>query len=171
VDVIFNYLKKKNYETYKLNKFVIPIVKSYGWNPYGRLVAMGKKAQKDGVIKGILFHQGETNAGQKNWPLRVKEIYHNLLEDLDLKAEEVPLLAGEVVHSSEGGKYSDMNNIIQTLPTVIPTAHVITSKGLKHQGDHIHFSTEAYRELGRRYGETMLNLYDKNIFKNATISN
>ena len=42
--------------------------KVYGNHPYKVLVEMGKLAQKDGVIKGILLHQGENNAGDKNWP-------------------------------------------------------------------------------------------------------
>ena len=41
------------------------IIKLYGGNPYQRLVDMGKLAQKDGVIKGILLHQGESNNGDK----------------------------------------------------------------------------------------------------------
>ncbi|ORX35843.1 hypothetical protein BCR36DRAFT_445547 [Piromyces finnis] len=86
---------------------------------------MGKKAQEVGVIKGILFHQGETNTGQQNWPNRVKNVYYNILKDLGLKADDVPFLAGEVVQSNEGGQCGSMNSIIQQLPKVIPSAHVI----------------------------------------------
>ena len=39
------------------------ILKAYDNDPYGRLVEMAKIAQKDGVIKGILLHQGESNTG------------------------------------------------------------------------------------------------------------
>jgi hypothetical protein len=42
------------------------IVQGYGGNPYQYLVDMAKLAQKDGVIKGILLHQGESNAGDKD---------------------------------------------------------------------------------------------------------
>ena len=38
------------------------IVSQYGGNPYERLVNMARLAQKDGVIKGILMHQGESNS-------------------------------------------------------------------------------------------------------------
>ena len=37
------------------------MLEAYDNNPYERLVTLAKKAQKDGVIKGILMHQGETN--------------------------------------------------------------------------------------------------------------
>ena len=43
-----------------------------------------------------------------------------------------------------------MNDIIATLPEVIPGAKVISSEGLGQRGDGLHFTAEAYRELGRR---------------------
>jgi len=33
---------------------------------------MGKLAQKDGVIKGILLHQGESNPNDRDWPIKAK---------------------------------------------------------------------------------------------------
>jgi hypothetical protein len=40
----------------------------YGGNPYAYLVELAKIAQQSGVIKGILLHQGESNAEDKDWP-------------------------------------------------------------------------------------------------------
>lgn len=42
--------------------------KAYGNNPYRRLKELAVEAQKAGVIKGILLHQGESNTGDKEWP-------------------------------------------------------------------------------------------------------
>ena len=53
--------------------------KEYNNNPFRELVNLAKKAQKVGVIKGILLHQGCTNNGQQDWPVRVKRIYIRLL--------------------------------------------------------------------------------------------
>ncbi len=50
------------------------IIAAYGGNPYQRLVDMAKLAQKDGVIKGILLHQGESNTGDREWPNKVKSM-------------------------------------------------------------------------------------------------
>jgi len=77
------------------------LIKSYDGNPYQFLVDQAKVAQKDGVIKGILLHQGESNPNDKEWPAKVKGIYANLIKDLNLKAGEVPLLAGETVHADQ----------------------------------------------------------------------
>jgi len=136
-------------------------VESYGGNPYRRLVNIAKEAQKSGVIKGILLHQGETNNGQLDWPDRVKAIYEDLLKELNLKAEEVPLLAGEVVSTEKNGLCGAHNDIIHMLPEVIPTSHVIYASDLDQQGDDLHFTTEAYRTLGERYAEKMLELLEE----------
>ena len=135
---------------------------AYNNNPYECLVEMARLAQKDGVIKGILIHQGESNTGDKNWPEKVKVVYEDLLQDLGLKAKNVPLLAGEVVNSDQKGVCGSMNNIIQTLPEVIPTAHVVSSAGCTCARDFLHFDAAGYRELGRRYAEVMLYLLGKN---------
>ena len=82
------------YQSYASNAapWMKNIIKTYDGNPYQYLVDAAKLAQKDGVIKGILLHQGESNTNDKEWPNKVKGIYHNLLQDLNLKAEDVPLL-------------------------------------------------------------------------------
>ena len=41
------------------------------------LIELAKIAKKQGVIKGILLHQGETNNGDANWPNRVKTVYND----------------------------------------------------------------------------------------------
>jgi hypothetical protein len=134
------------------------IIQTYSGNPYQHLVDMGKEAQKKGVIKGILLHQGESNTNDREWPNKVKGIYDNLLKDLSLKAEDVPLLAGELVHADQQGRCASMNAIIGELPKTISTAHVVSSAGCTAQGDRLHFNSAGYRELGKRYGETMLPL-------------
>jgi len=150
--------EKENYKEYQTESFMDTRMAAYNENPYGRLVEMGKKAQQVGVIKGILLHQGETNTGQTSWPSRVNGVYQNLLKDLGLKAEEVPLLAGEVVQTNKGGQCGSMNAIIKTLPKTIPTAHIISSEGLEQQGDTLHFTSAAYRTLGERYAQEILKL-------------
>src|SRR3954471_7824455 len=134
------------------------IIKEYDGNPYAHLVEMAKLAQKDGVIKGILLHQGESNTGDATWPQKVNVVYNNLLKDLNLDAASVPLLAGEVVNADQGGVCARMNTIIDNLPQTISTAHVISSAGCTVGGDHLHFNAAGYRELGQRYGAEMLSL-------------
>ena len=151
---------KTNFTSYASNAapWMKNIIKVYNENPYQHLVEMAKLAQKDGVIKGILLHQGESNNNDKNWPDKVKGIYNNLIKDLNLKAEEVPLLVGELVNADQQGACASMNKIIAELPGTIPTAHVISSAGCAGRPDHLHFTPAGYRELGTRYGLKMLSL-------------
>ncbi|MEE1083897.1 MAG: sialate O-acetylesterase [Paludibacteraceae bacterium] len=155
--------EKENYKNYRAESYMQGTIQSYGGNPYGRLVEMGKEAQKVGVIKGILLHQGETNTGQNNWPSRVKAVYNDLIKDLGLNADEVPLLVGEVVRTDQGGQCGSMNNIIANVPSTIPNSYVISAQGLGHKGDNLHFSSASYRTLGERYAEQMLKVlkYDE----------
>jgi hypothetical protein len=134
------------------------MAKEYDDNPYQRLVDMGKLAMKSGVIKGILLHQGESNTGDTLWPVKVKAVYDNLLADLGLEPESVPLLAGELVAEDQKGACASMNKIIATLPSVISKAHVIPSAGCQGVVDRLHFSAAGYRELGRRYAAKMLSI-------------
>jgi len=154
---------KANYSAYVNSlaaneQWMKDIINSYGGNPYARLVALAKIAQKDGVIKGILLHQGESNSGDNTWPNKVKGVYTNLLTDLNLQASEVPLLAGQVVDAAQGGLCAAHNSIINSLPNTIPTAHVISSSGCTDQTDNLHFNTAGYRLLGERYAQKMLTL-------------
>lgn len=151
---------KDNYESYveKSPNWLKNMVKEYDGNPYGRLVEMAKLAQKDGVIKGILLHQGESNTNDSLWTKKVKLVYDNLMKDLHLKPKKVPLLAGETVNADQGGICASMNKIIATLPETIKNAHVISSSGCTDAVDNLHFDAAGYRELGKRYAEKMLSL-------------
>lgn len=130
----------------------------YGNDPYKVLVTMAKKAQQNGVIKGILLHQGCTNNGQKDWSVRVKRIYVRLLHDLGLNEEETPLLIGELLSQEQGGICWGHNNVIAKTQPVIPNSYVISSKECPGASDGLHFTAEGYRMIGKRYAEKMLEL-------------
>ncbi len=151
---------RDNYQTYASTaaSWMTNIINQYGGNPYAHLVEMAKLAQKDGVIRGILLHQGESNTDDNDWPLKVKGVYDNLIKDLDLSPEKVPLLAGEVVNADQEGVCATVNSIIATLPQTLPNSYVISSSGCTDGPDNLHFNSAGYRELGRRYAVKMLSL-------------
>ena len=126
---------------------------AYDNNPYNALVTLARKAQKDGVIKGILMHQGESNTGDPEWARKVQNVYNLLLGDLHLKAEKVPLYAGGVVQADGKGVCIGCNKQINELPQTIRTCRVISSEGCTNGPDRLHFDAAGYRELGCRYAE------------------
>ncbi|MEP6728228.1 MAG: sialate O-acetylesterase, partial [Bacteroidota bacterium] len=146
---------KDNYQSYVTTapKWMLGMIKEYDGNPYARLVEMAKLAQNDGVIKGILLHQGESNPNDSLWTKKVKGVYKNLLKDLHLKSRKVPLLAGETVNGDQGGICTGMNKIIATLPNEIKHSYVISSAGCTDAADNLHFNAAGYEAFGKRYAE------------------
>ena len=152
---------KEDYKTYTANPpdWMVSFLTDYNGYPYQRLVELGRQAKKDGVINGILLHQGESNDGDGDtWLYQVQKIYQDLLADLQLDASQVPLLAGEVAGKDEGGLAWNQNYTIIKLPQVIPTAHVVLSSDLYPCEDGLHFTTASYRLFGARYANLMLEL-------------
>jgi hypothetical protein len=148
-DIYTNYLATAQ-------SWLVNAAKAYDGNPYQYLVDQAKLAQKDGVIKGILLHQGESNPNDKEWPDKVKGIYDNLIKDLNLNPKEVPFLAGETVNADQQGVCAGFNKILAELPKTLTNAYVVSSAGCTCNQDRMHFNSAGSREFGKRYGETML---------------
>jgi len=145
----------KDYAEKKAPGWMKGMLAAYDNNPYERLVTLAKKAQKDGVIKGILMHQGETNTGDPKWAGMVKQVYENLCGDLQLKPEEVNLYVGNIVQADGKGVCIGCKKQIDELPQTIHTCQVISSDGCTNGPDRLHFDAAGYRELGCRYGEAV----------------
>ena len=145
----------KDYAEKKAPGWMKGMLAAYDNNPYKRLVELAKKAQKDGVIKGILMHQGETNTGDPKWAGMVKQVYENLCGDLQLKPEEVNLYVGNIVQAGGKGVCIGCKKQIDELPQTIHTCQVISSDDCSNGPDRLHFDAPGYRELGCRYGEAV----------------
>ena len=129
------------------------IVNDYGGDPYQRLVDMAKKAKEDGVIKGIIFHQGETDEGDSDWPNKVKKVYDRLVRDIGLD-EDIPFFAGEVPYQ---GSSKGTNNNIRKLPQQSKNFYLVSAEGLNDLDMmRIHFSSQGYRDFGKRYAEKVI---------------
>ncbi|MBO7495156.1 MAG: T9SS type A sorting domain-containing protein [Salinivirgaceae bacterium] len=132
------------------------IAAAYGGRPYQRLVDAAREAQKSGVIKGILLHQGESNNGSQAWPGQVAAIYDSIISQLNLKAEDVPLLVGETVTSEVGGACGWHNTVVAKVPEVVKNAYVVSAKDLPGRYDNLHFTEPSYRAFGKRYAKQWL---------------
>jgi len=117
---------------------------------YAWVIERARLAQEVGVIRGLLFHQGESDSTDPAWPGKVAEIVSDLRADLGL-GESAPFLAGELLHT---GSCSAHNVRIAELPGLIPNADVVSASGLAGMDPH-HFDLAAQRELGNRYATSM----------------
>ncbi|RBP38656.1 carbohydrate esterase-like sialic acid-specific acetylesterase [Roseimicrobium gellanilyticum] len=126
-----------------------------------------KAAMKDGTLKGILWHQGESDSGDleksKTYATRLAAMVEAWRKDLD--APNVPFVAGELgdflAETSKDGKpvhWKLVNEQIAQIPTLVKNAAVVDSSGLKHKGDVVHFDSASLRELGKRYAKAMQEL-------------
>ena len=134
--------------------------KAYNNNPYRTLINLAKEAQKVGVIKGILLHQGCSNNSQKDWPVKVKRVYLRMLKDLGLNEEETPLLIGELLQQDKGGVCWGHNSVIANTQPVIPNSYVVSSAKCPGASDGLHFTAEGYRMIGKNYAEKMYKVLD-----------
>ena len=139
--------------------WLVDMAKLYGMNPYQRLMETAREAQKYGVIKGMLMHQGESNPDDPEWPGRVKKIHDDLCADLGLDPDTIPLLAGELKYAEQDGVCAAFNDVVlPNLPKVMPNAYIISALGCESTGDQFHFSTEGMRLMGYRMADKMLQL-------------
>jgi hypothetical protein len=124
-------------------------------HPWDDAIARAETALKDGTLKGILWHQGESDCKPALAPLYEKRL-HSLIERFreTLKAPNVPFIAGQM-GKFEGKPWNaetvQVDAVHRDLPTKTPFTAFVTAENLNHNGDHIHFDAASYRELGRRY--------------------
>jgi len=131
---------------------------------YDAIVTNVKLAQSQGwIVKGIIFHQGESGRGleDKTWVEILKEIYDDILGDIGLKANSIPIICGQLYGG--GAALENQLNLDNRIQNTIPNAWVISSDGCggrtgSQQPDGIHFGSEGVQLLGERYGKKMLEL-------------
>ena len=143
------------------NEWWIQYLDEYGGDPYKRIIEMGEIAKKEGVIKGILFHQGEADYQMADWPSRVKKVYDDIIADLKLDPTQVPILIGELATTAAGGDLGYRNDAVAEAANMIPNGHLIYAAdcpALKEASYTLHFTRAGYQTFGERYAQKMLEL-------------
>ncbi|NLG39514.1 MAG: carbohydrate-binding protein, partial [Fibrobacter sp.] len=143
------------------NEWWIQYLDEYGGDPYKRIIEMGEIAKKEGVIKGILFHQGEADYQMADWPSRVKKVYDDIIADLKLDPTQVPILIGELATTAAGGDLGYRNDAVAEAANMIPNGHLISAAdcpALKEASYTLHFTRAGYQTFGERYAQKMLEL-------------
>ena len=133
---------------------IINWAKAYDSNVYKRIIDLAKIAQQDGVIKGVIVHQGESDWNNNKWAEDLKKIRDDMFADLGLSADTVPLLAGEM--REDGCCKSFSTNQVQRITQVMENAWPVSSTGLGSANDDYHFNRDGYIEFGKRYAKVML---------------
>jgi hypothetical protein len=136
------------------------------YHPYDDAVQRARIAMQEGVLKGILWHQGESDNDSVHAPLYISKL-KTLIDQLrsDLKQPNLPFIAGEIGHFN---KVNFINGVIDQLPQCVSNTAVVSAKELTDKGDHLHFNTPSARILGKRYADAMKQLYAKANLKTAS---
>lgn len=133
---------------------------------YEDAVRRTKLAAQVGTLKGILWHQGESEAGDEKKSASYDERWAKMIADVrkDVGAPELPVVVGELgeyLYARTGDKSPFaklVNERINQIPQRVEHTGVASSKGLKHKGDELHFDADSQREFGRRYALAMTRL-------------
>ena len=123
-------------------------------HPYDDALKRARIALKKGVLKGILWHQGESNAPD-GYREKLIELVARLRKEL--QASDVPFIVGELgrFRGYPDGPNAKKNEIFQSVPTFIKRSACVSSEGLGPKKDNVHFTAAASRELGRRYAKAI----------------
>ncbi len=125
-------------------------------NYYSEAVRRAKAACKFGVLKAIIWHQGEGNSEDpKDYLSKLSLFVSNLREDFG--NNQLPFIAGEIARWWEPNA-SNFNPVIQSISTVIPYTDYITVEGTKSETDlkDPHFNRESQIIIGERYARKAL---------------
>lgn len=136
-----------------------------GGDLYSNAVYRAKLAMKSGKLKGVIWHQGESDSKPglaETYGARLEHMIRDLRADLGVK--NLPFVAGQLGVFLNTRKTKNVpeakivDAAIAKLPEHIPHTAFVSSAGLKHKGDQLHFDSASQRELGRRFAEAMQKL-------------
>jgi hypothetical protein len=124
---------------------------------YSNLINKAKKAAAYGTIKGVLWHQGETNASAgnyKNYKENLELFFTKLRNDLGDSA--LPVYTGHLGSflNRRTNPFADsINNDLQKLSSSSKNFYVINTSDLTPKHDSIHFNSRSQRIMGERFAK------------------
>jgi Carbohydrate esterase, sialic acid-specific acetylesterase len=136
-----------------------PATKSHPWDD---MVKRVETALPAGTLKGILWHQGESDSSSglaENYGPKLRDLVERLR--MLVKSPEVPFIAGQM-GMFDGVPWNPEKVLVdkatRDLTKEVPHTAFVSAEGLKHKGDKVHFDSAAFRELGKRYAAAYLKM-------------
>jgi len=136
------------------------------WNPkqknmlYERFIEFVRTSQRTVEtngdtfeIRGLLWHQGESDAGEPagNYQTNLTEFIGRVRADLSLP--QLPVLIGQVF---DDGKRDNVLADQKVVVNLIPNTWLVESAGLETSDKGTHFNAKSQIELGQRFAKEML---------------
>jgi hypothetical protein len=128
-------------------------------HPYDDAIRRIKSAMLSGELKGIIWHQGESDANPAlsgSYETKLRELIQRFRTELNNPT--VPFIMGEIgdFKPGENKEITFINAIIRNVAATTSNSGLAEAKGLTHKGDFVHFDAASARELGKRYAAALL---------------
>lgn len=128
---------------------------------WSNLETLVSKANEHGTIKGVIWHQGESDAnprGAQVYEVKMKE----LIQKMRMLSgnPNLPFIMGELggfwVKYKNPIQADQVNKILHQVAKEDKNAGIIITSDLHHKGDTLHFNGPSLRIMGERYATEML---------------
>jgi len=116
-------------------------------------------AKRYGIIKAVLWHQGESDANERGIP-KYEERLTTLFSKFrtTIGNNSLPVLMGELgSYSAKKNEWALLNQSIHNYSVKDKYTAVISTGDLKQKGDSLHFNSQGQRMIGKRFAEAYLN--------------
>lgn len=129
----------------------------HGVTLYSNLMTKVKVAAQYGTIKGIIWHQGESNSGRfsyRNFKQKTESLFTKLRSDLG--HPELPVYMGEIssfLKRTTNPNADSVNRDMYLLSSSMKNVHVIKTGDLTPKADTIHFDSRSQRIMGERFAK------------------
>jgi len=127
-------------------------------HPYDEAIRRAKIAMQSGRLKGILWHQGESDSKPElvaGYTAKLTTLIGHFRKELS--ARKVPVVVGTLgdFFVNRIPEAKAINDQLRSLPQKVRHTACVEAAGLTDLGDKTHFDTPSAYELGRRYAEAM----------------
>jgi len=139
-----------------------------GKETYADAIKKAEFAKKYGVIKGVLWHQGESDTVKPKLSHTYGKKLQKLIADIraDLNQPKLPFIVGDLcpgysMAQDKNGKevwqagIKEVKKILKEIPSKVKYTGFVSSDGLHYETKkhRVHFDRDSYIELGKRYAK------------------
>jgi hypothetical protein len=119
-----------------------------------------KEAKEFGTMRGVLWHHGESEAGDfteaSNYGDNLKDMINDLR--IALRASDLPFVLGQLGDFNTQPYKDLINEGIEAAANDLDYVEVASPNGLSCWDDNIHFTSDSQRIYGFRYAEKMMEM-------------
>ena len=145
---------------------------SKGSEIYGDAIRHTKAAMQSGTLKGVLWHQGESDTVEQTRTDAYENRLHRLIEDVreDLGNPQLPFIAGNLAEFYGTGqdhkapdrvaRITKIKEILRRLPKKVPHTGFVESTGCSPAARaKVHFDRKSCVLLGKRYAKIYADMF------------